>query len=193
MAVAMTDHPIAGETGLTWDEFLALPYETRNGALIDGEIVVNSPNAAHELCVFNIFGALAQWYRAAPGRGEASTQQPVGISARRGYQPDLAWYPPEQCSPPGEPPVLTGVPAIVVEVFSPSTRRFDLVRKQHDYAVVGVRELWFVDPIERRVMLARQPSASGAFAELVELAVGDEIGSPLLDGFALAVADVFAR
>jgi Uma2 family endonuclease len=191
--VAITDHPIAGETGLTWDEFLALPYETRNCALIDGEIVVNSPNAPHEVCVKNVLLALTAWHRAAPGRGEASTQQPVGISARRGYQPDLAWYPPEQCAPPGERAAFTGVPAIVVEVFSPSTRRFDLVRKQHDYAVVGVRELWFVDPVERRVMLARQPSVSGAFAELVELAEGHEIRSPLLDGFALAVTDVFAR
>ena len=191
--VAIIDHPLAGRTGLSWEEFLALPVETRNCALIDGEIVMNSPNAGHELCVCNLLRAWSEWYHAAPDRGEASTQQPVRIAERRGYQPDLAWYPAEQCAPPGGPPAFSGLPAIVVEVLSPSTRGFDLVRKQHDYAVVGVRELWLVDPDEPGVIVARRPSPGGAFTEIIELDIAGPVESPLLPGFALPVAEVFAR
>lgn len=39
------------EHPLTWDEFLALPYETQNASLIDGEVVVNPPNRQRERVV----------------------------------------------------------------------------------------------------------------------------------------------
>ena len=81
----------------------------------------------------------------------------------------------------------------MVEVLSPSTRRFDLVRKQHDGAVVGVRELWLVDPDEPGVIIARHASPGGAFAEIIELDVAGTVESPLLPGFAVPVADVFSR
>jgi Uma2 family endonuclease len=48
---------------LTWDEFLDLPYETRNAALIDGKVVVNPPIARHETVVGNLIIAFKTWIR----------------------------------------------------------------------------------------------------------------------------------
>jgi hypothetical protein len=42
---------VHADADLTWDEFLGLPYETRNTDLIDGKMIVNSPNAQHEQIV----------------------------------------------------------------------------------------------------------------------------------------------
>ena len=75
--------------------------------------------------------------RAAPGRGQASTQQPVKITDRRGYQPDFAWYPRDRFSSERDIWRFVGVPGLIVEVLSPSTRAYDLVRKRDDYAGGG--------------------------------------------------------
>jgi len=177
---------------LTWDEFLALPYETRNAALVDGKIVVNPPNAQHELIVQNLSYAFTTWLRAAAGRGEVSTQQPVRIHDRRGYQPDLMWYPPERCAPAGAPPEFTGLPGLVVEVLSPSTRSFDLIRKRGDYEHVGVAEVWFVDPTDRHVLVCARPAAGEPYADR-EVGPRDALTSPLLDGFTIVVDELFHR
>lgn len=177
---------------LTWDEFLALPFETRNAALVDGEVVVNPPNAQHELIVRNLVVAFTHWQRAEPGRGEVSTQQPVKINDRRGYQPDVMWYPPDLCAPPNEPASFSGPPALVIEILSPSTRSFDLIRKRGDYDQVGIAEVWFVDPRDPRVLLCQRPSPGAPYTDR-ELAPGDTLTSPLLDGFAVPVDELFRR
>ena len=184
---ALVEHP----TNLTWDEFLALPYETRNASLIDGEVVVNSPNAQHERVVRNLLLVFAAWTRAAPGRGQASTQQPVKITDRRGYQPDFAWYPQDRFITERDTWRFAGVPGLIVEVSSPSTRAYDLVRKRDDYEQIGVDEVWFIeqDPSRYKV-LACQRIDGGAFTSR-ELKPGDQLTSPLLDGFSVDVAELF--
>jgi Uma2 family endonuclease len=182
-------------SNLTWDEFLALPYELRNVALIDGEVVVNPPNAQHELVVQNLVMAFRQWAAQGPGRGEASTQQPVKINDRRGYQPDVAWYPQEVCAPPGEPASFSGPPGIVIEVQSPSTRAFDVIRKRADYDLIGIAEAWFVDPRLDHgpgVIVCARPEPGGVYHDR-ELGPTDTLTSRLLPGFAMPVADLTRR
>ena len=182
-------------SNLTWDEFLALPYELRNVALIDGEVVVNPPNAQHELVVQNLVLAFRQWAAQGPGRGEVSTQQPVKINDRRGYQPDVAWYPAEVCAPAGEPASFSGPPGIVIEIQSPSTRGFDLMSKRADYDRIGIPEAWFVDPrLDRgpKVMVCVRPEPGAGYGDC-ELGPTDTLTSRLLPGFSLLVADLTRR
>jgi Uma2 family endonuclease len=176
---------------LTWDEFLALPHETRNAALIDGEVVVNPPNAQHELIVGNLTLVFRQWLDAEPGRGHVSTQQPVKINHRRGYQPDFMWYPADRCSPDDQPLSFAGLPELVVEVLSPSTRSFDLLRKRADYERIGLSEVWFLDQTPR-VLVCQRPAPDAPYVDR-ELGPGDTVTSPLLDGFAVPVDDLFRR
>ncbi len=193
MTAIETIGDLAGMTGLTWEQFLDLPIETRNCALIDGTVIVNSPNAEHELIVFNLMTALTTWSRAEPGRGEPSTQQPVRIHATRGYQPDVEWYPSEQCAPPGERAAFTGLPGLVIEVLSPSTRRFDLLRKRNDYDAIGIDETWFVDPVDQRVLALRRSAPASSYDVVDDLGQGDTLVTPLLPGLSVAVGDLFAR
>jgi Uma2 family endonuclease len=179
---------------LSWDEFLALPDELRNASLVDGEVIVNPPNAQHELVVYNLRSAFTAWTRAGSDRGQSSTQQPVKIGDQRGYQPDVSWFPEEHCTPDGQDLRFTGLPGIVVEILSPSTRAFDFIRKRHDYEVVGIPEVWFIEPSFDRysVIVCQRPKDEGPFVD-VELSIDDHITSPLLDGFDLPVADLFRR
>jgi Uma2 family endonuclease len=88
---------------------------------MSAKLAVNPPNAQHALVVRNLYLAFMRWLREKPGRGEVSTQQPVKVNDRRGYQPDFSWYPADRCAPPGEPRSFSGIPELVVEVLSPST------------------------------------------------------------------------
>jgi Uma2 family endonuclease len=181
-------------SNLTWDEFLALPYELRNASLIDGEVIVNPPNAQHELIVRNLHLVFVEWMRAGKGRGQISTQQPVKINDRRGYQPDFSWYPHEVCSPLDEALSFNGPPGLVVEVLSPSTRTFDMVRKRHDYERIGLGEVWFIDPNPaEQVVLAYQRRMPDEPFMAVEAKPDDHLTSPVLEGFELHVARLFER
>lgn len=46
---------------------------------------------------------------------------------------------------------IHGAPDLVVEITSPSTRRYDRLLKFNRYMRAGVREYWIVDPAERQV------------------------------------------
>jgi Uma2 family endonuclease len=175
---------------LTWDDYLALPGETRNTDLIDGKLVVNAPDAQHERILGKLFRAAGRWLDEAGDLGEWTTQQPIQVTGRRGYQPDASWFPAEQCAAPDERAAFTGLPAIVVEVLSPSTRSFDQLRKRGDYERLGVRELWVFDPVDASALVLRLDG--DRFVD-VPLATTDELTSPLLPGFSVTVGSLFVR
>ena len=172
-------------SNLTWDEFLALPHELRNASLIDGEVLVDAPNELHEFVVQNLIVVFREWMRAGHDRGQVSTQQPVKINDRRGYQPDFSWYPQERCAPAGQPKSYRGqLPALVVEVLSRSTRKRDLVRKRRDYERIGIEEVWFVEQErDNGPLLACQRKAPGEPFIDVAVDIDEMLTSPLLEGF----------
>ena len=175
---------------LTWDEYLVLPGETRNTDLIDGKLVVNAASAQHERVLRRLLYSAQRWLDVAGDLGEWTTQQPVRVNERRGYQPDASWFPAEQCTPASDIAGFTGLPAIVVEVLSPSTRSFDLLRKRGDYERLGVQEFWVFDPVDTSALVMR---LDGDRYTEVPLAPADELTSPLLPGFAVGVGSLFVR
>ena len=78
---------------------------------------------------------------------------------------------------------------LVVEVVSPDRPERDLVDKKDDYAEAGIGEYWVVDPRDELItVLALGPAG---YVEHGAYARGSVATSPLLDGFDIAVADVF--
>lgn len=182
-------------TGLTWREFLDLPDDParRHAELVDGEVVVAPPSDLHQLVVINLVLALHTWTRQGRGRGESTLDPAVQVSDRRGYLPDVAWWPSDRCAAVGQPPAFSGPPALAVEVLSPSTRLLDAQRKRGDYARIGVGELWLVDPAGPAVLVLRREERDRDFAVAADLAAHGRLRSPLLPGFALRVGDLVTR
>ena len=80
---------------LTWDEFLAMDSrDLKHAELIDGRVVVDRPTPLHQRIVGNLLFALVRWGRGSEQGGEAGLHCFVKRTDRRGYQPDLAWWPP---------------------------------------------------------------------------------------------------
>jgi Uma2 family endonuclease len=187
---ALTETPRPVMTGLTWQEFLDLPDEYRHADLVNGELFVNPPVPQHQRVVTKLLAALEHWRAAAPGRGEVTIEPAVGISHDRGYMPDIAWWRQDKCTPAGMPAAFDGPPDLVVEVLSPSTRRLDTIRKRNDYPRIGVSELWFIDPDEPSAHIVR---AGRDGEQVIDIAVGDRLQSPLLDGFGVELGALARR
>lgn len=90
------------------------------------------------------------------------------------------------------------VPALVLEVLSPSTSDNDLTDKKHTYMTLGIQEYWLFDPLGKRVLSGIkgyrlqasryqqvQPSAAGHFTSSVlglELRVVEDRGWASIPG-----------
>jgi Uma2 family endonuclease len=88
---------------------------------------------------------------------------------------------------------VRGVPEIVVEVASPSTRRRDETIKRRLYERMGVAEYWIVDPRTEVVRVYRRDEST--FARVVEFSreAGDALGTALMPGFELPLARIFGE
>ena len=64
---------------------------------------------------------------------------------------------------------VRGAPDWVAEVLSPSTARHDQTIKLSAYERAGVREVWFIDPIDRKLTIYRLVAGHYGRATAVEL------------------------
>lgn len=174
---------------MTVDEYMATVDERRT-QLVDGEVVVTDPDVLHQHVVTEILAALRSWTRAAEGRGQHSLNIDVRIDGDNCYSPDVLWY--SESRAPGLTRVRPQpIPDLAVEVRSPSTWRYDIGVKKTRYEEQGLQELWLVDT-DARVTLVYRRSTKDAPAFDVALEVTDRLTTPLLPGFALDVAELFA-
>lgn len=130
---------------LSEDEFMALDvHDGLRRELFDGELIVSpSPMPHHQRVVFKLAQVLMNW---ADARGESweVTGAPLDVwfGPLRILEPDLLVFeaPPDNVLP------VRVLPALIVEVLSPSTAQYDRLAKRLAYAAAGVGEYWIVDP-----------------------------------------------
>jgi Uma2 family endonuclease len=165
-------------------EFLALPESMRPAELVDGELIeAPSPSFWHQEVLSRLVMALRAWAQRSP-TPVTVVQSPMDVrfGAGRILQPDAMVFLTALDRDIAAP--LERIPEICVEVLS-TNRSHDRVTKRFLYAEAGVIEYWLVDPagvVERRSQ-----------AGLMRLEEFDaQMTTPLLPGFALDVAALFA-
>jgi Uma2 family endonuclease len=136
----------------TWDDFVALDEDDLR-ELIDGELVeVEVPRGRHERIVALLIAALVHWARHHGAGLVLASGYKIRITQKRGVMPDVQYFRPgHQPLPAQDDGLIEGHPDLVVEVVSPSSRRYDRVVKARWYAAIGVPEYWIVDPEARTV------------------------------------------
>jgi Uma2 family endonuclease len=186
--------PMSVAQKMTADEFLRLPPDPRawTRELIDGEVVVNAPGKLHQYVLLDLLFALETWTRAGQGRGRAWMPLDIRLDDLNVYEPDAMWFRDGRV-PDRDNDDPAPRPDIAVEVRSPSTWSRDRTVKKPVYERQGLSELWLVDTVGECVLISRR-SSPGAPTFDVELTVarGEELTSPLLPGFELALDDLFA-
>jgi Uma2 family endonuclease len=178
---------------MTADEYLALPYseERRWVELVEGELIVDQPLPLHQAVMGELEYALRHWARDKPGRGDVWLPLDLRLDEWNVVGPDLLWYP-EGAGPTRSGGRPSPLPALAIEIRSPSTWRYDIGAKKSAYERAGLRELWLVDTAAGEVLIFRRsvPGAR-AFDVALELERTDTLTSPQLDGFELALAALF--
>jgi len=176
---------------LTVADLDACPEDNNRYELIEGELLVSrAPGIPHQRIVLNLEIILSNYLREhpigilVPGAGAIFSDYDAVI-------PDLAFVRNERWDQVVTGEKFTGALDLVIEVTSPGTenRRRDLLVKRQLYGKYGVQEYWVVDSENQQIEVYRLQGERLESAG--SLKTSDEIDTPLLPGFKLAVNTVF--
>ncbi|MFB9276238.1 type II toxin-antitoxin system prevent-host-death family antitoxin [Cohnella cellulosilytica] len=179
-----------------FDEFQALSKDgsEERYEYIDGEIyAMASPTTDHQTALMELAVIFHGWSQ---GKSCRPFVAPYDIQLRRierleqlnVVQPDLMII----CDLEehlAEDGYYKGVPALLVEILSESTRRKDLLRKADLYMRSGVKEYWIVNPFSKEIMIYR--FADWEIAENVTFRLGETAKSYIFEGLLAELNRVF--
>lgn len=141
---------------VTYEEFLELVEASEQRfELIDG-IVYNlaSPSYAHQNAVHEIHGAFYNWFK---GKKCVPLTSPFDVTFLKEennicvVQPDIIVICDKENI--NSKNLYKGIPTLVVEVLSPSTRSKDMLKKLDLYKQCGVKEYWIVDTKNKQIYI----------------------------------------
>lgn len=138
---------------ISYEEFLMLSEESENRyEYIDGEVyLLASPTYTHQNIIMEMSNQMYQWFK---GKKCRALTSPFDVTLlkednKNVVQPDiLVICDTENVNEKGR---YMGVPSLVVEVLSESTRRKDMLKKLDLYLQSGVREYWVVSPFNQEI------------------------------------------
>ncbi|HZT43145.1 MAG TPA: Uma2 family endonuclease [Chthonomonadaceae bacterium] len=76
-----------------------------------------------------------------------------------------------------------GAPDLVIEIVSPNDRPSDIIALETDYRLIGVPEIWFIDPQKQRVRVLRKREQD--YTD--EVLMADQLSSEAVEGFHVEV------
>jgi Uma2 family endonuclease len=179
---------------LTYDDFLLFPDDGKRHELIDGvHYVTPSPNMGHQRILGKLHLAIGNYLEANPIGEVFFAPLDVVISQFDIVEPDLLYLSRERAASVEVPEHIRGVPELVVEVASKSTRKRDQTLKRALYERSGVSEYWTVDPDTQVIRVYR--NSDDGFGKPTELRrdAGDTLTTPLLPGLAISLERVFVN
>jgi Uma2 family endonuclease len=173
--------------GWTLERYLREAPEDRIWEFVRGEVLMHSPATAEHQDLVGFLYWLLRGYCEARGWGKV-LMGPAAVRVLPDVvrEPDVFVIRPEEVGRARGVP-LEVVPALVVEVVSPSTRTLDLWEKAEEYARAGVEEYWGVDGEERVLWVHRRQGDRYA----VEGVRAGRVASIAVPGFWLEVGWLF--
>lgn len=135
----------------------ALPYDGNRYEVLDGVLyMATAPSAFHQWIGQQILFFLRE--DLVGPHGGIVFIAPIGLvmPGSEPAQPDLLYLRPEDRGLVRDRRIF-GVPALIVEILSPSNADLDLVTKRAIYAGAGGPEYWIVRPATRDLLLLSDP------------------------------------
>jgi len=174
-------------TRLTIDDFERLPHEeTRRCELVDGELVeLSGTNPEHAFIrdlLIMLLGPVVRNQRL----GHVMGGQKYNFGGNV-HGPDISFFGPEKVGLLNlNKRVQMFVPDFVIEIAAPGDTLENLVRKKDRCLRSGTAEVWLISPEDCSAYVysgARKLILSGA----------DQLSTPLIPGFSIAVEDLFEQ
>lgn len=182
---------------LSYGEYVQLVESSdQRYELIDGEIYLTaSPSFDHQVAVSEI-----NWHFTNYFRGKSCRSLPAPLDVKlfglavtfeeypNVVQPDIVVIcDQDKVNAHGQ---YEGIPTLVVEVLSPSTKGKDLVKKLNLYMTSGVAEYWIVY-LEGRLLLQYCFAEDRNIDSIKSFSAGDVAQSSVFEGLAVPLDDVF--
>ncbi|MFP4017315.1 MAG: type II toxin-antitoxin system prevent-host-death family antitoxin, partial [Halanaerobiales bacterium] len=153
----LTSRYIYGGKEGSFEDFMELSeISDKRYEYIDGEIYfLASPSTIHQIILQELYIAFYDFFQ---GKDCKAMLAPYDISLQRGnsekniVQPDLMVI----CDLEeklDDRDYYMGIPTLVVEVISKSTRSKDMVKKLDLYMKSAVEEYWIVDPYKKQILI----------------------------------------
>ncbi|MBR2179219.1 MAG: Uma2 family endonuclease [Selenomonadaceae bacterium] len=126
-------------------------FDHGNRYEIIGGIKIMSPSGTieHNTIIGNLYRIFANYLREHKNGRVFTDSLDVHFNNGELYMPDLKVVCDLSILKPRS--TIYGVPDLVAEVLSRSTRRFDRGKKKDTYESSGVREYWIIEPIEKSI------------------------------------------
>jgi Uma2 family endonuclease len=183
---------IASAKKVSYQDYLELTANSEDRyELIDGELYLqDSPVYHHQAVLGELFSCFHSWFK---GKSCRPLYAPFDVTLLKGpdninvVQPDiLVICDMDKIDSQGK---YHGVPTLVVEAVSPSTKRKDMLKKLDLYLQTGVSEYWLIDPDKRAAYL--YSFATGDITDN-QVTVGDGvIRSNCFPGLEVRLSDLF--
>lgn len=179
-------------TKLTYDDLLLFPDDGKRHELIDGDHYVSpSPNVRHQRVLLRLVMAIQPFVREHRLGEVFFAPLDIVLSIHDVVEPDLLFVSAERAAIVGKAN-LSGAPDLVVEVLSPSNRRYDEVLKRELYERAGIQEYWLLDPEADTVKVFRRDGERFGRPLLFSRHDGDVLATPLLPGLEIPLEVVLA-
>jgi Uma2 family endonuclease len=177
---------------LTYRDYVLLPQDGKRHEIIDGEHYVSpAPFVSHQDLVVELTIRLGGFVKAHRLGRLLVAPTDVLLSPYDIVQPDLLFVSNERAAIVGLKN-LQGAPDLVIEILSRSTSRLDKVLKLKAYERYGVQAYWIFDASRKGVQPWERTEDSLHRKRFLSAAVEDVLTSPLLPGFELPLAELFA-
>jgi Uma2 family endonuclease len=182
----------SGAVKLTYDDFVLFPDDGMRHELIDGEhYVTPSPNLIHQTILGNLYLVIASWLETSPIGHVYLSPLDVVISQFDVVEPDLLFVANARAADILTEKNVQGIPDLVVEIASRSTRQRDDAIKLQLYERAGAQEYWTVDPYLQIVRVYRRHDASLKLVVELPRAGSEPLRSSLLPGLDIPIERIF--
>jgi Uma2 family endonuclease len=133
----------------------------------DGEcLYIHSPaSKKHENVVFNLLTIFKTYLKPNPSLGEAiGSKFALKLPNGKRPEPDVVILPAGTVND-DDDSAYEGIPKVIIEILSPSTREYDLVDKRKWYKENSVPEIWFID-LEEKSVVVESIEPDGSYREV---------------------------
>ncbi len=181
---------------ISYEEYLTLINSSdQRYELIDGEIyLMTSPSFSHQLVVNEIAGHFYNFFKGKPCRSLTAPLDVRLFGFATKFEEDPNVVQPDlivicDLDKVNADNKYEGIPALIVEVLSPSTKGKDLVTKLNLYMKSGVSEFWVVDLEGKRIM-QYSFSKERDIRSLTVIQEEDTVRSTVFEGLKLHLKDI---
>ncbi len=181
---------------ISYEEYLTLINSSdQRYELIDGEIyLMTSPSFSHQLVVNEIAGHFYNFFKGKPCRSLTAPLDVRLFGFATKFEEDPNVVQPDlivicDLDKVNADNKYEGIPALIVEVLSPSTKSKDLVTKLNLYMKSGVSEFWVVDLEGKRIM-QYSFSKERDIRSLTVIQEEDTVRSTVFEGLKLHLKDI---